>query len=341
MNGRQSKNSPEINNFDYDAAFSINYGLLSPEDQYKLRKTTVTVIGMSAGGVMAVMLSRAGVEKFILIDHDKYQMSDMNRDIGCFMDTLGEYKADIIKLQILRINPEAKVEIVTKKITLDELNPYLDRCDVFLSQCDDLAFSVHSVLLAQSKRKLVVTFMPSGMTGYIEIYPPDLNRVIDPAVLFGSPANLSYRQLYYFLRNPLNRCGRRWHITEGKWRIDWFEKWRDGKAEEAQLCPNIWLGAALACTEVIKYVTDKWQKVKVPKMWHVMTVDNCIKVEKYRRRSWWFEKFIFWTFSIELLSIGRKYHKYTARRLMRELGYMAKQEADGKEIKPPLIWRLI
>ncbi len=330
-----------MNTFNYDAAFGVNYGILSPEDQARIKNASIAVLGMSAGGVMAIMLARAGVEQFVLIDHDRYRMSDLNRDAGCFVDTLGEYKAEAIKKQILRINPGANVEVVTHRVSLEGLGCYLDACDVYLAQSDDLALSVHSLMLAQGKKKLAVTFMPSGMTGYVEIYPPDLKKTVDPAVLFGSPEKLSYRRLYYFLRNPLNRCGRRWHVTEGKWRIGWFQKWRDGRVPEAQLCPNLWLGAALACTEVIKYITGKWEGVKVPEMWHLLTADNRIRIGKYRRRSWWFEKFIYRAFAFEWLGIGRKYQKYTARRLMRELEHMASQEQGGKEAKPPLMWRLI
>jgi hypothetical protein len=157
-----------------------------------------------------------------------------------------------------------------------------------------------------------------------------LPYLVDPTDLFGSPKNLSYRELYYFLRNPLTRCGRRWHVTEGKWRIDWFNRWRSRKVIEAQLCPNVWLGASLACLEAIKYVTG---------MWHLQTADNKVKVEKFRRRSWLFGKFIYWTFSIRPFDFGRRYRKYTAKRLMRELDNMQRQENEGREVKPPFMWR--
>jgi hypothetical protein len=181
--------------------------------------------------------------------------------------------------------------------------------------------------------------MPSGMTGYVEVYPPGMKKVIDPAAMFGSPKNLSYRGLYHFLRNPLNRCGRRWHITEGRWHIDWFCDWRDGKVIEAQLCPNVWLGASLACMEIIKFITGRWKQVRVPKMWHLLTAANKIKIEVYRRRSWLFEKFIYWTFSIELFDFGRRYRRFTTRRLLRELVGMRKQELEGRPVKPPFMWR--
>jgi molybdopterin/thiamine biosynthesis adenylyltransferase len=325
--------------FDYDIAFGINYGILSPEEQNRLRRSRVTILGMFVGGTIATMLARSGVAKFVLIDNSRFQMSDMNRDIGCYSDTIGELKAEIAKKQILRINPQASVDVVSDTVSLEGIPKWLDWCDVFCAQSDDLAFSCHAIMLAQQKKKFAITFMPSGMTGYVEVFPPGLKKEVDPAVLFGSPSNLSYRQLYHFLSNPLNRCGRRWQITEGKWHIDWFCDWRDRKAIEPQICPNVWMGASLVSMEIIKFVTGKWRQVKVPRMWHLLTAANKIKVEGYRRRSWVFEKFIYWTFNIELAGFGTRYRRFTTRRLLRELEGMKKQESEGREVKLPFMWR--
>ncbi len=327
--------------FSYDAAFGINSGILSPAEQEKLRQARVLVMGMSAGGVIAVMLARTGVTRFTLIDHSRYALPDINRDAGCYMDNIGEFKAEVIKSQLLRINPQADVRAVTQKLVLEDLVKYLDECDVFFAQSDDIAMSVHAIMLAQQKQKMAITVMPSGMTAYVEVFPPGQKRVIDPAALFGSPTGLSYRALRSFLRNPLNRCGRRWHITEGKWRLDWFKKWRDGKEIEAQLCPALWLGASLAVMEAVKYITGRWQQVAAPRMWHPVTAQNRVGVERFRRRSWLFERFIYWSFGISWLGIGRKYQRYTAGRLRRELDYMERQEKAGRKIKLPLIWHWI
>ncbi len=336
-------NSPSIisasEEFDYDSAFHINSGILNPREQEKIKQAKVVIAGMFAGGTIAINLARAGFTKFILIDHKSHQIDDMNRDIGCFMDTLGRNKAEVIKEEILRINPEAIVKTYIKEINLKELADLIQESDVYFAQADDLAFSSKSLIIAQQRKKFAISFMPSGLTGYVIVLHPELTYLIDPTDLFGSPKNLSYRELHYFLRNPLNRCGRRWHITEGKWRIDWFNRWRNRQVVETQLCPNVWLGASLACMEAIKYLIGKWDTVTAPRMWHLSTAENKIKVERFRRRSWLFGKFIVWAFSIKLFGIGRRYQKYTARRLMRELEEMQKQENEGKEIKLPFMWR--
>jgi hypothetical protein len=327
--------------FDYWSAYAINLGILSQQEQERLLKSRVSILGMTAGGVIAIMLARTGVSSFTLIDHSRYQASDINRDFGCYSDNIGSMKVEVIRGIILSINPQAIVEVRTDRVGFDSVGPFIEGCDVFFAQSDDLALSVYCLILAQQMKKLAVTVMPSGMTAYVEVFPPGLSKIFDPAELFGAPVGMSYRELSSFLRSPLNRCGRRWHITEGKWSVGWFKKWRDGKELEAQLCPSLWLGASLAAMETLKYIIGRWQKVRVPAMWHISTADNRVRVERYRRRSYYFEKFIYWTFGIGWLGIGKKYHRYTARRLVSELDSMEKQEKAGKQVKVPLMWHLI
>jgi len=326
--------------FDYSSAFQINSSIFSTDEQDILRNARVTIAGIGGiGGTMAIILARSGITNFTLFDPDIYEESNSNRQIGCFVDTLGRYKSEVIKGEILRINPEADVEAYTRKLSFDELGELIDRSDVIIPAADDFAFSSKVIIMAEKQKKCAIAVMPSGLTGYVMVFPPNLSSIIDPADLFGAPRNLPYEELYRFLENPLNKCGRRWYITQGKWRIEWFNKWRANEVRLAQICPNVWLGASLACIEVLKYLTGKWEPVTAPKMWHLMTAENLIKVARFRRRTWFFCKFIVWAFNIKWMGIGQGVRNFTSKRNQRELAEMEKQERDGKEIKPPFMWR--
>jgi len=300
----------------------------------------VTIVGVGgAGGVMAIALARSGIANFNLVDFDVYSLSNLNRQIGCFMDTLGKYKSEVVKSEILRINPEAKVNAITRKVTFDELAELLDQSDVYASEADDLAYSSYAMRLAQQKNVFSITFMPSGLTGYILAIPPDLPHIIDPTHLFGGPKGLSYEDLKEFLNDRQCRAGRRWHISQGKMRIEWFRGWCVGERTLAQLCPGVWAGCSLTCIEIIKYLTGKWKQVKAPKMWQIELADNRIKVVKFRRRTWLFCKFIYRAFNMEFLGIGKFVRRYTAWALEKDLAKMEEQERKGEKAKIPFIWR--
>ncbi len=326
--------------FDYNEAFRINSGLFSAEQQEKLRQARVTLVGVGgAGGAIAIMLARSGVSNFTLIDFDTYSMSNLNRQIGCFIDTLGLYKSEVIKSEILRINPGAHVNAIIRKISLEELEKVLDETDVYFSEADDLAYSNYSLVLAQRKKKLAICYMPSGLTGYVIVFPPDLPEIVDPTHLFGGPKGLSYEEQVEFQKNPTFRKGRRWHITQGNMRISWFKKWCQGETTLTQLCPSVWLGASLASMEAVKYLTGKWKVVRAPKIWRIELAENRIVARRFRRRTWFFSKFIYWAISIRKFRIGEHIQRNTLASVDKELDCMEKQESEGKCPKPPFMWR--
>lgn len=288
-----------------------------------------------------MMLARSGIDNFTLIDPDKYELSNSNRHISSYCDTQGEYKSEITKNEILRINPEANVEVFTRKLSLSEIDEVIDNSDVIIPVADDVAFSSKVLIKAQEKKKCAISFMPSGLTGYVLVFHPLSKSIIDPTDIFGGPKGLPYQELHDFLENPSHKCGRRWYISKGKWRIDWFQKWRQGKVQITQFCPNTWLGASLACIEVIKYLTGKWKPVKAPKIWILHPADNQITVGRFRRRTWLFSKYIVWAFNIKWMGIGQKVRNFATNQNQRQIGKMEKQEKEGKEVKYPFLWRHI
>jgi hypothetical protein len=337
---KEAENKAE--EFDYNSAFRINSGLLSSEEQQKLKNARVAIVGVGgAGGVIAITLARAGIGSFTLVDFDTYSLSNMNRQIGCFMDTLGKYKSEVIKGEILRINPEAEVITHRKILSFDELKKVIDSCDVYASEADDLAYSSYSMMLAQERKRFTITFMPSGLTSYILAVPPGLPHIVNPTDLFGGPSCSTYQELKDFLTDRQYRGGRRWHISQGKMKIEWFRKWCAGETTLTQLCPAVWTGGSLASIEIIKHITGKWKKVAAPRMWRLELGDNRIKVVRFRRRTWLFSKFIYWAFNIKLLGTGKLVQRYTAWALEKDLAKMEKQEKEGKEVKIPFMWRHI
>ena len=330
----------DTQNFDYTEAFKINRGLFSEEEQLRLRDAKILVVGTGgAGGVISVMLARSGVENFTLVDPDEYTLSNINRQIGCFVDTIGRNKAEVIKEEILRINPLAKVEVYKKIVPLEELEEMLKQADVYFSEADDLAYSTCSLILAQELKIMSISYMPMGMAGYVMVLPPSLPHIYDPTDMFGGPKNLPYDELKSFQHNPVNRSGRRWHITEGKMRVEWFRKWCKGEAPLTQLCPAVWIGNGLATIEAIKYITGKWENVRAPKMWHIDLANNRIKVAKFRRRTWFFCKYIYWAVNIKWLGIGDKIRQMSLKTMDKELSKMAREEEQGKEVRLPFSWK--
>ena len=93
--------------------------LLGDDAVKKLRQSTVMVVGCGAVGSFAIeSLARSGVGHIILIDFDKVEESNINRQLFALDSTVGMSKVDIAKMRIHDINPEIKVN--TLNLFFDE-----------------------------------------------------------------------------------------------------------------------------------------------------------------------------------------------------------------------------
>ncbi len=85
--------------------------LLGKDKVEKLQNAKITVVGLGAVGSFAVeALARSGVGSFLLIDNDKIQVTNINRQLYALHSTLGKMKTDAAKERVLDINPKCKVE---------------------------------------------------------------------------------------------------------------------------------------------------------------------------------------------------------------------------------------
>ncbi|MBQ2226242.1 MAG: tRNA threonylcarbamoyladenosine dehydratase [Methanobrevibacter sp.] len=95
-----------------DEKFSRTEMLIGNEGMEKLSKSKVAVFGLGGvGSFVCEGLARSGIGNFVLVDFDKIDKSNINRQLIATTKTVGKYKVDLMKERILEINPDAKVEV--------------------------------------------------------------------------------------------------------------------------------------------------------------------------------------------------------------------------------------
>lgn len=135
------------------------------ELQRKLSAAKVAVCGLGGlGSNIAIALARAGVGKLHIIDFDRVDISNLNRQ-QYFPEQLGQLKADALYDTLKRIAPYC--EIVRESIKLDEDNiPKLLADDDIIAEAfdkaDQKAMLVNCVLENLPEKYLV---SGSGMAG--------------------------------------------------------------------------------------------------------------------------------------------------------------------------------
>lgn len=103
----------------YRNHISRNIGLISVIEQEKLRKASIAIFGMGGlGSPLAEQLVRAGFEHLKLCDNDKFETSNLNRQV-CSLNDLGKFKVDIVEEILLKINPNVNIH---KFYEIDEEN---------------------------------------------------------------------------------------------------------------------------------------------------------------------------------------------------------------------------
>ena len=144
--------------------FSRTELLLGKENMEKLAAAHVCIFGIGGvGGYVAEALARSGVGHLELVDNDVVCLSNLNRQIIATHETLGRYKADVMKERILSINPEAEVT-VHKCFYLPETRSQFDftNYDYVVDAIDTVAGKIALVLQAEESGTPIISSMGAG-----------------------------------------------------------------------------------------------------------------------------------------------------------------------------------
>ena len=115
--------------------------LLGKENIQKLHNAKITVIGLGAVGSFAVeALARSGIGEFLLVDSDKIQTTNINRQLFALHSTLNRLKTDIAKERILDINPFCKVDTMPVFVNSDNLDSVMkNKPDLVIDAIDSFS----------------------------------------------------------------------------------------------------------------------------------------------------------------------------------------------------------
>ncbi|MBL0712801.1 MAG: ThiF family adenylyltransferase, partial [Desulfosarcina sp.] len=98
--------------------YARNTQALSLEDQRVLLESSACIVGLGGlGGTVAEVLARIGVGRLRLIDGDRFEEHNLNRQRFAHTGNLGRLKAQEAGKQIAQINPAAAVTARTVFLT--------------------------------------------------------------------------------------------------------------------------------------------------------------------------------------------------------------------------------
>lgn len=130
----------------------------------RLLHSRVAVFGIGGvGGYAVEALARSGIGTLDLIDHDKVNLSNINRQIIALHSTIGKYKVDVAKERILDIHPDAVVNVYRTFYMPDTAGQFdLSKYDYVVDAIDTVTGKIALVQQAQTAGTPVISSMGAG-----------------------------------------------------------------------------------------------------------------------------------------------------------------------------------
>ena len=127
----------------------------------------IRVILFGVGGVgswCAESLVRSGVKHLTIVDSDRVNISNVNRQLMATTETVGRVKVDALKERLLAINPEAEIIAIQDIYNAENAASFqLNEYDVIIDAIDSLAEKAHLLLTASRTNALLFSSMGAAL----------------------------------------------------------------------------------------------------------------------------------------------------------------------------------
>ena len=143
------------------------------EGQEKLLASHVLIIGAGGlGSPVALYLGAAGIGRITLVDHDRVDATNLQRQIAHTLERIGEFKVDSVVQAIAALNPDVKVIPVTELADDSLLERLVGEVDLVLDCTDNFA-TRHAINRACVKHaKPLVSGAVIRFDGQVTVYDP-------------------------------------------------------------------------------------------------------------------------------------------------------------------------
>lgn len=163
--------------------------------QEKLLRARVLLIGLGGlGSPVAMYLAASGVGHLVIVDHDKVELTNLQRQIVHTTASIGEYKTASAATQLKALNPDITITAINRKLDEAGLLEQARAADVVVDASDnfDTRFAVNRACV--KAKKPLVSGAVVRFEGQVGVFRPAL------------PDSPCYRCLYAESNEPGEVC---------------------------------------------------------------------------------------------------------------------------------------
>lgn len=165
--------------------------LLLKDDFYKLKNIKIAIIGLGGvGSIIPLVLVRTGIKKLVIIDKDKVEASNLNRQMAYTLKDIGKYKSEALKEKLFEIQDDIEINNYSKCIDDDFDFSCLENVDYIIDCIDDIKAKVKIAKFAYNKNIPLIVSL--GMGNRID---PSLVKITKLNKTCDDPLARKYRYL--------------------------------------------------------------------------------------------------------------------------------------------------
>ena len=159
----------------YPCRYLRNRGSISCEEQLTLGNRCVAVVGAGGlGGHVVLLLARAGLGHLVVVDNDRFDETNLNRQALSSGEALGRFKAEEAARVVGSINPGVRVTPHPLKIDGFNAAQLLKDADVVVDALDNIP---DRLVVEDASKSLGIPLVHGALAGFkgqvMTIFPKD------------------------------------------------------------------------------------------------------------------------------------------------------------------------
>ena len=138
--------------------------IIGKENIKKINDISVLVIGLGGVGSYALeSIVRSGIEKITIVDNDKIDITNLNRQLMTLHSNIGKYKVDIWEERIKDINPNVEITKINNFITPSNIEIlFKEKIDYIIDACDTVETKKELIRQSIKRNIKIISSMGTG-----------------------------------------------------------------------------------------------------------------------------------------------------------------------------------
>jgi len=137
--------------------------LIGEENFNKIKNTKILLVGVGGVGSFSYeALIRSGFQNITIIDKDKVEITNLNRQLVADLNTINKSKVSIAKDKARNINENIKIRAIEEFLDKNNINNLDNDYDFIIDACDTLNTKLELIKFAQENNIKIISSMGVG-----------------------------------------------------------------------------------------------------------------------------------------------------------------------------------